>query len=83
MSSMQIYEANRGTRNEAETGALILEHARAHLLDNLDERTGRQHRDSVDLADIQAGIVLLNLSLLVFPEQEPKIKGAVPCPSLP
>jgi hypothetical protein len=78
MSGIQIYEANRGTRNEAETGALILEHARTHLLDGLDAGMG-----NVDLADIQAGIVLLNLSLLVFPEQEPKIKGAVPCPSLP
>ena len=77
MSSIQIYEANRGTRNEAETGALILEHARAHLLDGLDAAMG-----NVELADIQAGIVLLNLSLLVFPEQEPKIKGVVPCPSL-
>ena len=75
MTSTQIYEANRGTRNEAEAGALILEHARAHLLDGLDERTGRQHRGSVDIADIQAGIVLLNLSLLVFPEQETKIRG--------
>ena len=75
MTSTQIYEANRGTRNEAEAGALILEHARAHLLDGLDESTGRQHRDSVDIADIQAGIVLLNLSLLVFPEQETKIRG--------
>ena len=62
MSGIQIYEANRGTRNEAEIGALILEHARNHL-------------DTMDLADIQAGIVLLNLSLLVYPEQEPKIKG--------
>ena len=77
MSSIQVYEANRGTRNEAETGALILEHARAHLLDGLDAAMG-----NVELADIQAGIVLLNLSLLVFPEQEPKIKGVVPCPSL-
>ena len=77
MSSIQVYEANRGTRNEAETGALILEHARAHLFDGLDAGMG-----NVDLADIQAGIVLLNLSLLVFPEQEPKIKGVVPCPSL-
>ena len=77
MTSMQIYETNRGTRNEAEAGALILEHARAHLLDGLDAGMG-----NVDLADIQAGIVLLNLSLLVFPEQEPKIKGVVPCPSL-
>jgi len=71
MSSIQIYEANRSTRNEAEAGALILKHARAHLLD----AAASVDINQVDTADIQAGIVLLNLSLDVFPEQEPKIRG--------
>jgi hypothetical protein len=71
MSSIQIYEANRSTRNEAEAGALILKHARARLLD----AAASVDINQVDTADIQAGIVLLNLSLDVFPEQEPKIRG--------
>ena len=69
MSTIQILECILGTRHEAEAGALILKHARAHLLGGV----ACVHINRVDLADVQAAIILFNLSLLVFPEQEPKI----------
>ncbi len=69
MSTIQILECNLGTRHETEAVALLLEHAKAHLLDGLEVGMG-----NVELADIQAGIVLQNLSLLVFPEQAAKIR---------
>ena len=70
MTSMQIYEANRGSRNEAETGALVLNHARAHLLEHINS----VEINRAEIADVQAGMIRRNLSLDVFPEQEPKIK---------
>lgn len=65
MTSMQMFEANLGTRNEAEAAALVLEAAKNHLLDTpmLPEP-----------ADLVASVILMNLSLLTFPEQEPKMR---------
>lgn len=69
MTSMQIFESNLGGRHEAEAASLVLEHAKAHLLDGLDPWMG-----NVEPADIQAGIILVNLSLDIFPDQEIKIR---------
>ena len=68
MSSMQIFEANRGTRNEAEATATVLEAARGHLM-------GHKYTTIEEAcAEIQAAAFLANLSLLVFPEQETRIR---------
>jgi hypothetical protein len=68
MSSIEIFEANQGTRNENEAAALVLEAAKAHLFDNPD-----QPLESA-CADLTAGILLGNLSLVVYPEQELKVR---------
>jgi CRISPR/Cas system-associated endonuclease Cas3-HD len=70
MTSMQIYEANRGSRHKAEVASLVLNHARAHLLEHINS----VDINRVEIADVQAGMILRNLSLDVFLEQEPKIK---------
>jgi len=64
MSSMHMFEANLGTRNEVEAAAMVLDHARNHISSSPDATAG----------EICASIVLGNLSLLVFPEQETKVR---------
>jgi len=64
MSSITIFEANRDTRNEAEAAALVLEHAREHLLNH--EPTPIASA----VADLRACALLADLSLLVFPDQD-------------
>ena len=68
MSSMQIFEANKGTRNEAEATATVLDAARRHLMEH--EYTTIEEA----CAEIQAAAFLANLSLLVFPERETRIR---------
>ena len=80
MTSMQIFESNLGTRNEAEAASLLLDHARQHLTDNLagPMSTPPGLLASWELADVvgdlQAIVLLTNLSLIVFPDQEIKIR---------
>ena len=68
MRTMQIFEANRGSRNQAEAAALLLDAARAHL-------AGGRTETIVDaVGDAAACILLANLSLMAFPGQEPKVR---------
>jgi hypothetical protein len=82
MSSMQTFEANLGTRNEAEVASLLLDHAREHLTNKRDTSpvtspvgllASAQGLANV-VGDLQAIVLLANLSLLVFPEQEVTIR---------
>ncbi len=82
MTSMQIFESNLGTRNEAEAASLLLDHARQHLTNN---RSAGPVSTPLGLlanvrelanvvGDLQAIVLLTNLSLIVFPDQEIKIR---------
>jgi len=66
-----MFEANRGTRNEAEAAALMLERASQHMSDHFD---GDAVPNPSTHGALLASIVLLELSLLVFPEQETKVR---------
>ena len=82
MTSMQIFESNLGTRNEAEAASLLLDHARQHLTDNrcaapapapLGPLASVRELANV-VGDLQAIVLLTNLSLIVFPDQETRIR---------
>ena len=68
MTSMQIFVSNLGTRNEAEAASLVLDHARKHLTRTFTSTVAEL------IANIQAISLLANLSLIVFPDQEIKIR---------
>ena len=72
MTSMQIFESNLGTRNEAEAASLLLDHARQHLTNN--RSAGPVSTPLGLLANVRAIVLLTNLSLIVFPDQEIKIR---------